>query len=118
MYVSVIGAQTASAPLKTSTTTVAGTPYSLGWFDKWDMGVVDLGGVAFANIAQYTALIDEAVAKGYFIAFLIHSIQDSLTPTGGATSKQVLESLVNTTGAYQASGQAKFVTLDEIVAAT
>lgn len=117
-YYSAIGSQTAVSPLKTATTTVSGTQYAVGWFDKWAIGVVDLGGVQYADIAKYTALIDEAVAKGYFLAFMIHTINDTPTPSGGATSKQVLQSLADTCAAYKATGQLQFVTLDQIVAAT
>lgn len=120
-YYSMIGSQTADATapyLKTSTTTVSGTQYDVGWFDKWRICVISLDSVQYAHIARYTAIIDEAVAKGYFLCFLTHNIAPGVSPTGLTTSQEVLQSLVDTCAAYKAAGTLSFVTLDEIVAAT
>ena len=117
-YYSGIGSQTADSPLKTTTTTVSGTQYSVGWFDKWALCVVGLDSVAYSNIAKYTALIDEAVAKGYYICFLSHFVKSGVSPVGLTTSQEVLQDLVTLCGSYKTAGQLEFVTLDEIVAAT
>lgn len=97
---------------------MSGTQYSVGWFDKWALCVVGLDSVAYSNIAKYTALIDEAVAKGYYICFLSHFVKSGVSPVGLTTSQEVLQDLVTLCGSYKTAGQLEFVTLDEIVAAT
>lgn len=109
--------QTAVAPLKTTTSTVSGTPCAVGWFDQWNICVVGLDGVAYANVNDYKALIDDAVAHGHFVCFLSHNVVAGTTPNGLTTSSELLTDLANYCKTHKDAGGLEFVTLEQIVEA-
>jgi hypothetical protein len=108
----------ASAPLyKTSTTTVSGTVCMPGWFDQWDIRIIQLDGLAYSRVAEVLAIIDDAVAHGQFICFLSHYVTAGVTPATNTTSLEVLTDVANYCGTLRDSGDLEFVTLEQIVAA-
>ena len=116
-YVTAVPTQTAVAPLKTSTSTVSGTPCAVGWFDKWNIGVISLDGVADnpTNVTKYKDVIDDAVTYGHFLHFMGHGIVASATPAANEISSTLLTELVNYCKTKEAAGTAQFVTLEEVV---
>lgn len=116
-YATAVPTQTAAAPLKTSTSTQSGTPCAVGWFDQWDIRVIVLDGVAYANVANYTAIIDDAVAHGHFVCFLSHYVTAGVTPAANTTSSEVLTDLVAYCKTKVDAGTAQWVTLEEMVEA-
>lgn len=105
-----------TSPLQTQTSEQTGTGYAQGWFDKWALSLITLDNVPYADLAYYTAIIDEACDKGLFVNFVGHIV--GVSESAYSVNEALLQAILDYCVVKKNAGLLQFVTLEEMVAAT